>query len=1157
MSTPIGVTLTADDQQLLAILNRVDGKLDAFSASATQSFQRTGAAAGAAGAQMRTMDKQTGMSVGAMRAAMATVPLQMQDIVVSLQAGQAPLTVLLQQGSQLAGSFGGVLPALKAVGSYLVSLINPFTVVAGAVALLGGAFLSGRSEMERTARQMILAGNTAGVTAEQMQSLAASIDGLSGATQGRAVEVLNQMAAAGVKGATSLKSFTITALELERVGGPAVEDTVKAFQALGRDPVQASLELNKSTNFLTESLFRQIKALQDQGRTVEAAALAQRSYDDAMKARLPALEQQLGLVSRAWSAVAKAAKEAWDAIKSVGRTEGLDEQLAQLERRLALTDAPWRQQALRQEIESLQEQIRLRNRSTSAQDDQNRRTQAAIKFAADEGNFLDRKARLERDIARIRADGMAAGAATDARVMAEMERRIAFVREQAETKPKKERLSDEARLLQQMRQMAEAGAQRVTQQQAELDMGRSLTQAEEDYLRVMSEVAAGRLRMVDVQRTGLQAQLQDNLARAQATDVARQEAAWMEHAARANEAAAAARAQQTASLRTQVAAERQSVAAIGLSARELAAREAALLRDAAAAKDRAAVEADLVDWTGKASAEYREQARLLRERATLAEQGVVAREAQEAAEAWKRTTESIGQGITDALMRGFESGRGFMDSFVSTLKSAFKTLVLQPTIKAIVAPMAASLTGMLGLTGAAQAGQGGGLLSGLSGLGNLGGLLSAGVSGLGNSLAFGADALGSFLVNNTGGMLNSLGGSLMSNAGAIGTLGPYAAAAAAAMALFRTLRHRRTPHSGSVVGIDATGDASTLFGDDSRITNNFQAETDAALRGLGGASIASLNALSQAFGGTSSFGGTLKFAADGNDPSIGQFIVGRNGNIVSQVGSGATSLTGGGQFAFYDKDRELAFTAFTADVARATRQALQTIDLPQWARDQIAALGNDATIEQIATLVESISTMQRALRGAQDSFAQVGGVFGRLSTLGGDAFMQLAQMAGGIDNLRAQAQGFIENYFERDEIAGIKARDIQQALAAVGIERDISTREEFRALVEGVDVSSEQGRQQLATLLAAQASFLEVAQYIQEVGGSLSSVAGTAPDMGAIGGLLTAPEQAQIDAINGVTVAVESVRDAILDLGSSMTTGRSTLIDGRLSSDQWETTVQP
>jgi hypothetical protein len=62
----------------------------------------------------------------------AQLSAQLQDLFVQIQAGGNPLTAMIQQGSQLSAVFGGVGPALKAIGG----LITPTTVALGA---LGGA----------------------------------------------------------------------------------------------------------------------------------------------------------------------------------------------------------------------------------------------------------------------------------------------------------------------------------------------------------------------------------------------------------------------------------------------------------------------------------------------------------------------------------------------------------------------------------------------------------------------------------------------------------------------------------------------------------------------------------------------------------------------------------------------------------------------------------------------------------------------------------------------------------------------------------------------------------------------------------------------------------------------------------------------------------
>jgi len=144
----------------------------------------------------------------------------------------------------------------------------------------------------------------------------------------------------------------------------------------------------------------------------------------------------------------------------------------------------------------------------------------------------------------------------------------------------------------------------------------------------------------------------------------------------------------------------------------------AKLREAAATAERTA--AITLETTGNQALadQYREQAALLRELADQKGQSVEIDRARQAAEEWKKTTDSIGQSLTDALLRGFESGAKFADVFKNTLFNMFQTLVLRPIIQPIVQGAAGLLTGALGLSANASGGPGGGL-GGLSSLSSL------------------------------------------------------------------------------------------------------------------------------------------------------------------------------------------------------------------------------------------------------------------------------------------------------------------------------------------------------------------------------------------------------------------------------------------------------
>lgn len=281
-----------------------------------------------------------GVSAGQASAALRGLPAQFTDIATSLQGGQNPLTVFLQQGGQIKDQFGGVGNALKALGSVLTPVRLLLGGAAAAVGVLAIAYKQGSDRADEFRRSIVLSGNAAGTTLGELLVAARAVSQSVG-TQGQAAEVLAQLAATGKVAASEMNKLAEAAIRLEREGGPAADKTVAAFAALRDAPTKGALKLNDSTNFLTLSIYRQIKALEDQGKTAEAAALAQNAYADASIQRSKTLEGSLGTVERAWRATAEAAKGAWSAfagaVGNIGRTETPEERLdalsAELDRR--------------------------------------------------------------------------------------------------------------------------------------------------------------------------------------------------------------------------------------------------------------------------------------------------------------------------------------------------------------------------------------------------------------------------------------------------------------------------------------------------------------------------------------------------------------------------------------------------------------------------------------------------------------------------------------------------------------------------------------------------------------------------------------------------------------------------------------------------------
>ncbi|EIW9265249.1 phage tail protein [Klebsiella pneumoniae] len=278
---------------------------------------------------------KTGQSAAQTAFAMRMIPAQMTDIIVGLSTGQSPFMVLMQQGGQLKDMFGGIGPAIKGVGTYVMGLVNPFTLAAAAVGFLGLAYYKGTQEQDEFYKSLVLTGNLVGKTSGQLADIAASAGIAADSTTGKAASTLNQLVSSGKVAGDSLERVTIAIVKISDATGIATEKLVSDFNDLAADPVAAITKLNDQYHFLTLATYNQIKALQDEGNQQDAARVATDAYANAMQQRANDIHQNLGLLESAWDSLGKTAKGAWDAMLNIGREQTLTDKLATLNENIA------------------------------------------------------------------------------------------------------------------------------------------------------------------------------------------------------------------------------------------------------------------------------------------------------------------------------------------------------------------------------------------------------------------------------------------------------------------------------------------------------------------------------------------------------------------------------------------------------------------------------------------------------------------------------------------------------------------------------------------------------------------------------------------------------------------------------------------------------
>lgn len=390
---------------------------------------------------MTNMHSSIGASSAQIANAMRMVPAQLTDIAVGLQAGQAPLTVLLQQGGQLRDMFGSAGAAMRGVATSLLNLVTPYTVAGAAALGLGLAYKTGVEESSAYAKALAMTGNAAGASVDQMSDLARQIGAISG-SQAAAAEALAALAGTGQVSIDNMKQFGTVAVELQRVLGRSVADTAADFAELGKSPLSALEKMNEKYHFLTVSTYAQVKALQDQGKASEAADAAQAAYANAMDHQKQKVLDSLTDWERGWIRIKTAISGATDAVIGfaggrdktnfdkinvlLDERKSLEENRRRAEARGLIANVAQYDAELAANLRAInvvREKARATRDSAAAEGAANQVAEARIKWMKDGEQYLGRSTQLENAITKARNEGAAAHLA-----QSEIDKRVAAIR---------------------------------------------------------------------------------------------------------------------------------------------------------------------------------------------------------------------------------------------------------------------------------------------------------------------------------------------------------------------------------------------------------------------------------------------------------------------------------------------------------------------------------------------------------------------------------------------------------------------------------------------------------------------------------------------------------------------------------------------------------
>ncbi len=451
---------------------------------------------------------------------------------------------------------------------------------------------------------------------------------------------------------------------------------------------------------------------------------------------------------------------------------------------------------------------------------------------------------------------------------------------------------------------------------------------------------------------------------------------------------------------------------------------------------------------------------------------------------WLKTSEKIGDSITDALMRGFESGKGFARSLRDSVVNMFKTLVLQPIVKDIVMPVAGTITGVMGIGGstAAAAGQGGGSALGqASSVYDAYRFLSGGIrNSIGNSFTKLASTeygqkLGLYDADaGTRGLTQSgqFASSTLQSAGSAMTAysiskmlsGEYKIGNGKIMDALTAVAGWFDPTGGLLSGAVSAG-LNRAFGmgakkiDGSGVTGTFSAS---------GASV-------QEYADWTQKGGWFRSSKSGRNYSA------VSSELDTALDSGLQAITSATQV--YAKAIGLSASAVNG-FSQSISISLKDLDQAGQQKaiaDALSSFGTGMTEAAYGaalrpfqrageTIDGTLSRLSGSLVAANSALRLLGQQLYGTSTRAGDMASSLLDLFGGTDKFNAATTGYYQNFYTESERTAAATAQVSDALKSLGFSMP-ETRDGFRALVDAQELTTASGRQAYAALIGLESAF--------------------------------------------------------------------------------------
>lgn len=554
----------------------------------------------------------------------------------------------------------------------------------------------------------------------------------------------------------------------------------------------------------------------------------------------------------------------------------------------------------------------------------------------------------------------------------------------------------------------------------------------------------------------------------------------------------------------------------------------------------------------------------------------------------RRAVEKYGDifrtGFADMLNDGKAGWSSFTKSLVTTFKTSVADQIYKMFAQPFVVKMVASLLGVTGagVSGAAGAAQAvGGAGNALCAASNLSSLYGAATGGLAGSIGSGIAAAGNFVGSSAmsafGAGFANVGGAAISVSESFAAAGMAVEASAASIgAAFSAA----LPWIGGAVL--AYKVLSKVFDkgpeQNTRLTftsNNTPGNISINERGNEGKTGQSYidGSSSGAFG---SFGLSSTFWSDGFSETVQSFIktvtkvddvlagyltdsekakataavTGKA--ITANLGAQGTDQNGKGELdAVFGARMKLIFESLEPGMAKlidgfkGTSQELATeaAGLLQYRQALVAGgeavFGVKVTMQELAALKAPSEATSAALARVTSEFAATNAVAAALGKTGAQAFgavglaslgarEQLITLSGGMDALGKNIGSFAQNYLSEAERLAPVTKAVESAMAELGLS-SVTTREQFKQQVQGLDLTTEAGAKMFGKLMGLQDAFAQVHPAVESTAALLELQAQRYEVLGDKAGAAAVLEQQHVLALKDMTPALAAANQALWD----------------------------